>query len=170
MNTENYAAPQGRLLSTLSLFLLIVLGFYAVYLFLVQRSLNGDLQDQADRRSQIEAEMDALRSDQTEELFVAQGQKDLVEAQAVTWSRVLRALDDITPVTVFFNSYSTGSNGALQLSGLSDSYASTADLIRVLENSDEFVQVFVPSLTLGSTAEGQDVLSFSLNLNAQFDE
>lgn len=110
--------------------------------------------------------MASLQNDQIEELVVAQELKDTIAANTVFWSKVVDRLDDLTPVSVFFSSYSASEDGSLQLSGLADNNESVSDVISVLERSRSFDNVFVPSLTVGTTADGQQVVSFSLQVDA----
>ncbi len=130
---------------------------------LVQRyTLNRSVSTAQEQMEMVQSDMDALRAEQIEELFIAQEVKDAVDEQATLWSKVVRRIQDLTPVTVFFSSYSGSADGAIQLSGLGDSYGSVADVISALRDSDYFTDVFAPSVTLGTTSEGQEVVSFSL--------
>ncbi len=137
-----------------------------LFLLFQQYSLKGDIEEAGVQIGEIELAIETMRDDQIEELFVAQELKDAVEAGMVYWSKVVKSLQDLTPVTVFFSSYSAGEDGSVQLSGLGDSYGSVADVIVELEESDDFGDVFVPSVTLGSTSDGQEVTSFSLQVQS----
>jgi len=161
-----YQAPQGRMLSTLIIFVFTLTVLYTLSLLFQQFQLNRELSQNEADIVEIEQQMEALREQSIEELFVAQTLKDQVEANAVIWSRVIRKLQDLTPVTVFFSSYSGSSDGSIQVNGLGDSYDSVADVIDSLETSSDFDEVFVPSVTLGSTGEGAEVVSFSLTINS----
>jgi Tfp pilus assembly protein PilN len=160
-----YQAPQGRLLSTLVIFVFVLGVLYTLFLVFQQMNLKSDLTTIENQSTELTNKIEALEREQIQELFVAQELKDQVEADRVAWSKVIRKFQDLTPVTVFFSSFS-GSDGQLSVSGLADDAESVADMISVLDSSDDFFDMFVPSLTEGTTSEGQSVVSFNLRVNA----
>ncbi len=161
---KTYEAPRGRFLPALVIFVFVVGILFTIFLMIEQFALNRDMSRIEGQRLELEAEIGLLKEQQLEELFTAQEVKDLLEEEAVVWSKVIRKLQDLTPVTVFFSSYNAGSNGQVTLSGLGDSYAAVADVINAMNRSSDFANVFVPSVTLGTTGEGQEVVSFSLSV------
>jgi Tfp pilus assembly protein PilN len=160
-----YEAPRGRLLSTLAFFLFVLTALFVLFLFFQQLSLKGAVRDLDARKVEVEAQMEELRAQEIEELFVAEQLRDRLEADTVLWSKVVRSLQDLTPVTVFLTSYSLSELGEVQVSGLGDSFGSVADAILSLEKSPDFLHVFVPSVTAGKTSDGQPVVSFTLQLD-----
>lgn len=163
---NTYQAPQGRLLPSFVLFVFVLAVLYTLFLLFQQYGLKRDISQTQEDLIQVEADMASLQNDQIEELVVAQELKDTIAANTVFWSKVVDRLDDLTPVSVFFSSYSASEDGSLQLSGLADNNESVSDVISVLERSRSFDNVFVPSLTVGTTADGQQVVSFSLQVDA----
>ncbi|MFT7184341.1 MAG: Tfp pilus assembly protein PilN [Oceanicoccus sp.] len=162
---NSYQAPQGRLLSTLVIFFFVIGVLYTLFLVFQQSNLTGDLTTMEEQTSELQTKIETLEREQIQTLFIAQELKDGVEASSITWSKVIRKFQDLTPVTVFFSSFSGGSEGDLSLSGLADNAGSVADMISVLSMSDDFLDAFVPSLTEGSTSDGQTVVSFNLSVN-----
>jgi Tfp pilus assembly protein PilN len=163
---KSYQAPQGRLLSTLVIFFFVVGVLYTLFLVFQQANLNSDISTIEDQSSGLQTKIETLEREQIQTLFVAQEIKDAVEDSRISWSKVIRQFQSLTPVTVFFSSFSGGEDGELSLSGLADSADSVADMISVLNSSDDFTDAFVPSVTEGTTSEGQTVVSFNLSVNS----
>jgi hypothetical protein len=161
-----YEAPRGRLLPTVVLFVFVLAVLYTLFMLFQQYSLNRGIDKVNEQIGEIELSIESMRGDQIEELFVAQELSDKVRGEMIYWSKVIKELQDLTPVTVFFSSYNAGEDGSIQLSGLGNSYGSVADAITVLDESDDFGTVFVPSATLGTTSDGQEVVSFSLQVKS----
>lgn len=162
-----YEAPRGRILPTLVVFAFVFGVLYALFLVFQQIRLNGSIADLEQAKLNAQAQIDELKAEEIEELFVAQEVKDLLEQNSVEWSKVVRSLQALTPVSVFMTSYGMSENGEIQVSALGDSFGSVADTISVLNKSPDFVNVFVPSVTAGATSDGQEVITFSLNLDYQ---
>lgn len=160
-----YEAPRGRLLPTLVVFLFILGVLYTLFLVFQRMSVNNSIEELETRKVDVQAKIDELRAEEIEELFVAQELKELLENNTVEWSKVVRSVQDLTPVAVFLTSYSISENAEIQVSGLGDSFGSVADIISSLQKSSDFANVFVPSVTAGTTADGQDVVTFSLKLD-----
>lgn len=164
---KTYEAPQGRLLPTLVIFLFIVGVLYTLFLLFQQYNLNKDLESVDASIGDVNLEIETLKQEEIEELFVAQELKDRISEASLRWSKVIRQIQDLTPVSVFVSSYSASSaDGGVQISGLGDSFGSVADMISSLSDSPDFSGVFVPSVTVGTTSEGQKVVSFSLQLQS----
>lgn len=159
-----YEVPRSRLLPTLVVFVFVVGLLYTLFLVFDRFSLNGDIETLQAEKTDTENKITALQDEQIEELFVAQQLKDKVEAGSIQWSKVIRSLQDLTPVAVFLSSYGTSEDGSIQVSGLGDSYGSVADIISAMQKSSDFTDVFAPSVTSGTTSDGQPVVSFSLKL------
>lgn len=161
---KSYEAPKGRVTSTLVFFLLVVVLLYAAFVFAQGRLAKRELGRIEVEMADLTAEINQLKDEQIEELVVATDVKERVDAREVKWSKVIRKLSDLTPVGVFYRSYSGSETGAIQVSALADNYESVADAIRLLEASNDFDEVFAPSVALGSTSDGTQVLSFGLQM------
>lgn len=166
---NTYQAPQGRLGSTLVIFLFVLAVLYTLFLLFQQRGLTRAVSDAETELLSIEQEVSELREDRVEELFRARELREDVQETAIEWSGIVKRFQDLTPVTVFFSSYTVSEDGRITVSGLADSYGAVADTIDSLQKSTDFDAEFVPSVTAGATADGQDVVSFSLNVNAILD-
>ncbi len=161
---KTYEAPQGRFLSTIVIFLFVVGALYTLFLLFQTFNLNREVRKMNEEILNLEGSLAQLEEDQVEALFNAEGLVEEVKGVRIPWSQVIKQLQDLTPVNVFFSSYGASEDGAIQLSGLGDNYGSVAAVIEKLQNSENFQGVFVPSVTLGSTGEGQSVVSFSLQV------
>ncbi len=162
-----YEAPRGRLLPTLVVFLFVIGVLYTLFLVFQRVNVNRQISSMEDKKVELQTQIDQLKSESIEELFVAQELKNRMEESTVQWSKVVRSLQDLTPVSVFISSYSLSTGGQIQLSGLGDSFGSVADIISSLQKAEDFLHVFVPSVTAGTTADGQSVVSFTLKLDYQ---
>lgn len=162
---QPYEAPRGRILPTLVVFIFVLGVLYTLFLVFQQINVNGNIKDLEAGKVDTQAKIDELRAEEIEELFVAQELKDRLEEATVEWSKVVRSLQDLTPVAVFLTSYSLSEQGGIQVSGLGDSFGSVADTISSLQKASDFAGVFVPSVTSGTTSDGQSVVTFTLKLD-----
>ncbi|MEK9159423.1 MAG: PilN domain-containing protein [Patescibacteria group bacterium] len=160
-----YEAPRGRLLPTLVVFVFVLGVLYTLFLVFQRVNVSGNIKQLENEKVDVQAKIDELRAEEIEELFVAQKLKDLLEDSTVEWSKVVRSVQDLTPVAVFLTAYTIDETGEIQVSGLGDSFGSVADIISSLQKSSDFANVFVPSVTAGTTADGQPVVTFSLKLD-----
>lgn len=112
--------------------------------------------------SDAEAQLEQLKAESLDAVIVAQQTVEQVEASAILWSEMIAHLEQITPVNVFYRSYSASVDGRMALSVLTDSYDSAADLLSIFEEDTSFGNAFAASLTQGSTDSGIGVVSFGL--------
>lgn len=161
---KTFEAPRGRLLPTLVVFVFIVGLLYSLFLVFEKISLNSSISTIEESKSELQIKIDTLKSDQIAELYNAQQLKDKLKDNTVYWSKVLNSLSGLTPVGVFLSTYSANEDLSIQVSGLADSFASVSDFITALGKANDFESAFVPSVTAGVTSDGQDVVSFSLNV------
>ncbi len=162
-----YEAPRGRLLPTLVVFAFVLGLLYTLFLVFQRINVNRQISSMEEQKLELQTKIDELKAEEIEELFVAQELKNRLEENSVEWSKVVRSLQDLTPVSVFLSSYSIATGGQIQVSGLGDSFGSVADTISSLQKAEDFAHVFVPSVTAGTTADGQAVVTFSLKLDYQ---
>lgn len=166
---NQFEAPQGRLLPTIVLFVFVLGLLYTLFLLFESWNLNRSIGKIEGQIGEVQLSVESLKSDQIQELYVAQQLVDQVDASRIYWSKVIKKVKDIAPVTIFFSSYTGAEDGGLQISGLGDSYGSVADVISAMNESEDFYDVFVPSVTLGSTSDGQKVVSFSLQAQSNIE-
>jgi len=162
---KTFEAPSSRFLPTLVVFVFAILLLYTLFLVFEKISLNSSISSIEDNKVELQGKIDNLKKDQISELYKAEQLKTALEGATVYWSRVLSDLNGFVPVGVFVSSYSANESGGVQINGVADSFSSVADFISALSASKEFGSVFVPSLNLGTTSDGQTVVSFSLNAN-----
>jgi Tfp pilus assembly protein PilN len=160
-----YQAPRGRLLSTFVFFLLGVLVLYSGFLFIQKVRLDADQANLQEEIGTLEIQIEVLKDEQIEAFYVAQERVESLKENRLLWSSVIRKLQDLSPVSVFISSYAGGEDGSIQVSAIGNSYDSVADTIKALELSADFENPFSSSSTLGTTNEGQQVVSFSLQVD-----
>lgn len=161
---STYEVPRSRLLPTLILFLFILGLFYALFLFFSRSGLRSSIETLTEAKNATERKIEVLNDQQIQELFAAQELKNKLEEDTLRWSTVLSNLQALTPVNVFLSSYALGEDLSITLNGFGDDYDSVADLISAMESSDDFEGPFVPSVSLGTTNDGQSVVSFSMTV------
>lgn len=163
---NTFEAPQGRLLPTLVAFVFALGLLYTLYLAFTEYRLNSAVEDLAAQKEKLGGQIEVLKEQQVAQVYVAQQVKEKLEASSVRWSNVVTAFNQLTPVGVFLSSYGISSDGNLQVSGIGDDFDSVAGMISALEAADSFSEGFVPSVTQGTTSEGQPVVTFSLTTHA----
>jgi Tfp pilus assembly protein PilN len=127
--------------------------------------LNTALIDIEVETNLAEKQLSQMRDADLDAIVVAQGVINDVEAVSIRWSDVVSQLLEVTPLDVFYTSYSASVDGKMNLNAFTDSYGSAAQLISVLDRNPLFVDVFVPSLTQGSSDSGANMVSFGLAFN-----
>lgn len=169
MSDERSALPGSSLkLSHIAagvvvLFVLLLTGWSAYQRYSVQQSIK-DVDSQI---SETNTALDEMRAKQVESIIVAAQTVDQVQARAITWSEVITQLLEITPVDIFYRSYSASNEGEMTVSVLATSYESAAQLISILDGEPTFSNPFVASLTQGFTDSGTGVVSFGVTFNVQ---
>ncbi|MBI4127313.1 PilN domain-containing protein [Candidatus Peregrinibacteria bacterium] len=167
---KSYEAPKGRLLSTLVIFAFVLGLLYAGFLFFRQMRLNSELERLEASKIEVTAQMADLRKQQVEEVLTARDLSEKVSAASLKWSKVIKRLQELTPTGVFYKAYTGVKDGSLQISALGDSYASVSSVIGTILASGDFTDVFVPSVSLGTTSEGKELVTFTLQLKSKSDE
>lgn len=163
---NTFAAPQGRLLPTLVAFAFVLGLLYTGYLAFTKYRLEGAIEDLATDTEALNAQIAVFKDQQVAEIYVAQQLKDQLKAETVRWSTVISKLQQLTPVGVFLSSYGIGKDGTIQLSGVADDFSAVSSIIAAMQDSKDFSGVFVPSVTAGSTSDGQSLATFSLSVQA----
>lgn len=161
-----YEAPGGRLLSTLVIFVFVIVALYTGFLFFKQSSLNSEIERIATSKTDLETQINQLKTEQVQEVLAAQDLSEKVLAASIKWSKVVKKLQDLTPIGVFYKAYSATKDGSLAVSALGDTYSSVSSVISTIQNSKDFTDVFVPSVTLGATSEGNQLVTFSIQLKS----
>lgn len=163
---NTYAAPQGRLLPTLVAFAFGLGLLYTAYLAFTEYRLNGAIADLQTQKETLSSQIQVLKDQQVAQIYEAQQVKDKLAEKAVRWSTIVTNFQQLTPVGVFLSSYGIAEGGGIQVSGVGDEFGSVSDIIASLVDSKDFTDVFVPSVTQGTTSDGQSVVTFSLTAHA----
>ncbi len=167
---KSYEAPGGRLLSTLVVFVFVIGALYTGFLFFKQSSLNSEIERITDEKTDLEMQIAQLKAEQVQEVLIAQALSEKVTAASIKWSKVVKKLQDLTPVGVFYKAYSAAKDGSIAISALGDSYASVSSVIATIQKSKDFSDVFVPSVSLGTTSEGKELVTFPIQLKFNDEE
>ncbi len=167
---KTYEAPGGRLLSTLVVFVFVIGALYTGFLFFKQSSLNSEIERIVGEKTDLEMQIAQLKAEQVTEVLAAQALSEKVLAASMKWSKVVKKLQDLTPVGVFYKAYSVSKDGSLGVSAIGDSYSSVSSVISTIQKSNDFSEVFVPSVSLGKTTEGNELVTFSIQLKASQNE
>ncbi|MDP2624654.1 MAG: hypothetical protein Q8P27_00535 [Candidatus Peregrinibacteria bacterium] len=169
MADEQNAIPSGNLQFSHLVAGLVVLVVVALtgWAYFQRYNLNNQISEVAGEIIQVEAELESLTEKQLDSVIIAQQTVDDLETSAIQWSEAVTNLLSVTPLDIFYRSYTASSNGKMSVSVLTDSYDSAANLISVLEGSDDFSEVFVSSLTQASDESGAGVVSFGVTFNVQ---
>jgi len=111
---------------------------------------------------QVQDALDEKTEQKLDSVVIAQNTIEAVEESSIVWSSVLTRLLTVTPLDVFYRSYSASLDGQMSVSVLTDTYDSAAQLIALLDEDNTFEDVFVSSLTKGTAEAGFDVVSFGI--------
>lgn len=160
-----YQTQSSRLLPTIIVFVLVIGILYTSFLFFKGRSLKSELARIEDEQIETQNAIDDLKEDQIEEFLIAQELQEKIVASSIKWSQLIKRLNDLAPVAVFYRTYAGSDDGTVEISGLAENYVSVSDTIKALENSGNFDQVFVPSVSLGKTSDGREIVSFTLQVH-----
>lgn len=127
----------------------------------------GAIEDVATQMQTAQAQLDQIKAQRLDAVIAAQQTADQVRAGDIRWSGILAKLLEVTPLDVFYRSYTASVDGKLSLSALSDDYDSAAQLLSVLNQTEPFSGVFTSSLARGSAESGSEVVSFGVTLDVQ---
>lgn len=98
-----------------------------------------------------------------------------IDSQYLAWSGIIQRVQNLVPKTslgqpvVDFLSYSGGKDGLINLtvrtlSGATDPFQDTADLLKAFNKSDDFQEAFIPSITKNITQDGSTVLNYTMRM------
>lgn len=106
---------------------------------------------------------------------------DGLKAESIQWSQIANQIDRTIPKTVetlqpivIIRTYNGNTQGRIALNAMTrpdsaDPFKDVADVIASFSSNPSFKAVFVPSVTRSQTAEGNTVISFSMNMSYQKD-
>lgn len=128
-------------------------------MYFSKTSLGKDIAEADSSIADLEEQVSELEEQSLDEATVAQEVIALLEASEVLWSEVIGDLLEVTPLDIYYSSYSGNENGYVTVNALGDSYYAVADLIEVLADDSKFEDVFVPSVS--SVSGGDEMVTFS---------
>lgn len=163
---KSYEAPQGRLLSTLVIFAFVLGVLYAGFLFFKEISLASEIERIQSSEEEVRTQIAQLKNQQVEEVLAARNLSEKITAASFKWSKIIKRLQELTPTGIFYKAYTGAKDGSLQISALGDFYSSVSSVITTLQASKDFEDVFVPSVSLGTTSEGKKLVTFTLQLKS----
>lgn len=146
---------------------------YGAYMFFDLKAKNSDL-DSAEALL-LDFEREDLRSKNEEVLSAITAKRTVNELSGdlIKWSDVISEVIATIPKTrtdalIDVTSYSGGSDRAVTISvrtvgGRAEPYFDVAQLIESFDENEIFAATFVPSITSGQDAEGNEVLNFNLS-------
>ena len=135
---------------------------YGGYVFMSKVNLESGIVDADTQIANLEEQVTSLEAQSLDNVTVAQSVIASVEASEMIWSGVVSDLLALTPMDIYYVSYSGNEDGSVTVNGFGDSYASVSGLIDAISSEKNFVDAFVPSTAMSSSETG-DMASFSLN-------
>jgi len=160
---------------------LAVIGIIAAgaYLFLQKGAIKKGISDLEKETQSIQKSIDKIDIEKLQTNKKAQDILKVIEASEITWSNVISKVQDLIPLdengeqTILFNSYSGSEDGTISMSATSrpdhgsesakQAFKDVAELLSVFNNSNIFINGFVPSIAKGLSEDGSVVLSFSFS-------
>lgn len=183
MNNDTPTAAVGRKKSPLITIIgvLSVIGVIAfgAYNFVEKGKLNQEIATIESETAALNSQLSEVNTAELQRAQTAQNILDVIESTEITWSDVISRIQDLTPVDedgdqkILFSSYSGGGEGNVTLSATSRpdrgsetatlAFNDIAELIKIFNESNIFINGFVPSIAKGLTDEGDVILSFSFS-------
>lgn len=160
---------------------LLILGLIAVVLSAAHAGYSYWQKGQiSDEISRVQFDLDTYSQDDLKEKNAevlasinAKRSLNVLELDLIRWSEVMKEVTRTLPksrsgLLVDVTSYSGGKDSTVNMNvktqGVSSApYFDVADLIESFDESDFFTNVFVPSISSGNNAEGDEVLSFTIS-------
>lgn len=135
---------------------------YGGYVLMSKANLVSGIADADTQIANLEEQVASLEAQSLDDVTVAQSVIASVEASEMIWSGVVSDLLAVTPMDIYYVSYSGNEDGSVTVNGFGDSYVSVSGLIDALSGEKNFIDAFVPSTAMSSSEVG-DMASFSLN-------
>jgi len=152
------------LLGAVIYFIFFLYLLFAGWVIFQKFTLEPSLVRSEQKIEEVKQEIEALEKKGVRTATNAQAVLTDIKNTEIQWSRVISRLITITPVNVFYRSYSINSDGSMTVSGIANDYVAVSNLVQILESSDEFEYIFVPSINIGSSSSGGSIATFSLRL------
>lgn len=161
---------KGNGIFVLGVAILLLFGAYALYTFFQKNALSDDL-------TRLERELSSMQETALQyenrnvlAAITAKETSTVLKADAVKWSEVIKAVRATVPKDkgdqlLSILSYSGSSNKDISLNvktlpGSEEPYLDVADFIESFDDTPQFKENFVSSVSGGKDKEGNDVLSF----------
>jgi len=164
MNPKDLMYTQRRFtfLHLVSFVVFIAVLAFAGYSYLTKASLEAGVAEADTSIANLQEQVAELEEQSLTEVTVAQSLMTQVEEDEIKWSEMIMDLLGVTPLDVYYASYSGNTDGQVTVSGLADSYDAVAGLIDALEGADMFDEVFIPSVAVATSGDSE-MVSFGLS-------
>lgn len=159
-------------LLSLGIIVALLLGGFTGYTYWKSSNLTEELAVSEGALNSIKANFQELETNNFEQSLNAKEKLEELEASSIVWSEVIEAVQDTIPTRrgepiIDILSYSGSGNSAISMSVKTnpdsrEPYLDVADLIEEFDQSQNFLETFVPSIGSGNDEEGREVLSFSM--------
>lgn len=127
-------------------------------------NLDSKITKADEQLANLDEQVAALEAQSLDEVTVAQKVITGVEDSEIVWSGVISDLLAVTPMDIYYVSYTGNEDGTVTINGLGDTYASVSGLINALSGEKSFTDVFVPSVAMSSSSNGE-MATFGLNFS-----
>lgn len=153
-----------NMVATLMVVALIVSIIFGIYNVINKNSLIAQKANMEKSLADIQSEITDLEDKDLPQL-VSSNELSKRMSGEIKWSKVVERIATITPETVFYRSYSASSNGQIVLAALAKNIEDLTQLIDSMTDKAYLSDVFVPTVTKGTSSDGQKQYSFSLQLD-----
>ena len=131
-------------------------------------NLEGEMEDLNKEVGRLEESVEEFKQAQVQGVYLAQQAALELAKKESFWSDFFTVLKRETPSGVRILSYSGSEGGKISISATAETFDQLASMIKNLNSALEFKDVFVASVSKGTSGEGRTVLSFPISLEYQF--
>lgn len=136
----------GGMLFYAAIFVLGIVGAYAISLYMTGNSLKKEIEDQQTSIAFIGNAIKELgNTDNVSDKLVAGQIMSKIDAQRTSWNPMVESLMDLEAEGVKFVSFGSGRDNAVTITGQASSYAQVGDLLLQIDASPILQGVFVDS-------------------------
>ena len=156
-----------RLIHWISGLILVVILGLTGWSYFQKVQVNQAIASVQEQTQTVQGQLDKIEEQKLDAIIAAQEIVDRVDATSIKWSKVITNLIAVTPLDIFYRSYSAAADGRMNLSVITDTYDAAAHLISILDNDSQFSKPFVGSITRGTTETGGEVVNFGITFNVR---
>lgn len=161
----SYDVRPGRLgfLDYIAILVFLVFIVAGAYIFFQHSQARAEQIQIEQETSTVDAQIKDLKAKNIEKVAVTQRFLARVKEQEVVWSKVMDLMKKITPEGVMYTAYVGRDSRELSLNVETDSVERVIEAIKSYSGSDQFTDVFVPSVNKGITLDGERIFTFTIN-------